>query len=141
MSNTVEAKLSKAALITSSIVGLLGLIIATFIKGKSGFYGGLLAQGLVVLYFAVHLVVSRYSAKMEPTAVMALAMLSYFVKIILLGALFFLVLNNISEKSLSRPAFGAVAISVTIAWLTGEVRAFFKLRMQLPLPPRSNFEN
>jgi hypothetical protein len=134
MSNTVEAKLGKGALIPASAVGLVGLIIATAIKGRSGFYGGLLAQALVIIFFAVHLLVSKYSAKMDPIGVMAMAMLSYFAKIIILGALFFLVLANINEKTLNRTAFGVIAISVTVAWLFGEVRAFFKLRAQLPLP-------
>ncbi len=134
MSNTVEAKLGKGALIPATFVGLIGLIIATVVKGKSGFYGGLLAQALVVIFFAVHLLVSKYSSKMDPIGVMAMAMLSYFAKIIILGALFFLVLNNISEKTLNRASFGTIAILVTIAWLSGEVRAFFKIRAQMPLP-------
>ena len=140
MSNTVEAKLGKGALIPASVVGLIGLIIATIAKGRSGFYGGLLAQALVVIFFAVHLLVSKYSSKMDPIGVMAMAMLSYFAKIIILGALFLIVLQNISEKTLNRAAFGIIAISVTIAWLAGEVRAFFRLRAQLPLPPVSRPE-
>jgi hypothetical protein len=135
MSNTIEAKLGKGALIPASIVGLIGLVIATAIKGKSGFYGGLLAQALVVIFFAVHLLVSKYSSKMDPIGVMAMAMLSYFAKIIILGALFFIVLYNISATTLNRASFGIIAICVTIAWLAGEVRAFFQLRAQLPLPP------
>ena len=140
MSNTVEAKLGKGALIPASVVGLIGLIIATIVKGRSGFYGGLLAQALVVIFFAVHLLVSKYSSKMDPIGVMAMAMLSYFAKIIILGALFLIVLQNISEKTLNRAAFGIIAISVTIAWLAGEVRAFFRLRAQLPLPAVSRSE-
>ena len=140
MSNTVEAKLGKGALIPASAVGLIGLIIATIVKGRSGFYGGLLAQALVVIFFAVHLLVSKYSSKMDPIGVMAMAMLSYFAKIIILGALFLIVLQNISEKTLNRAAFGIIAILVTIAWLAGEVRAFFRLRAQLPLPAVSTSE-
>jgi hypothetical protein len=71
---------------------------------------------------------------MDPIGVMAMAMLSYFGKVIILGALFLLVLENINEKTLNRASFGVIAISVTIAWLAGEVRAFFRLRAQLPLP-------
>jgi|ERR1019366_4046863 hypothetical protein len=134
MSNTIEAKLGKGALVPASIVGLIGLVIATVIKGKSGFYGGLLAQALVVIFFAVHLLVSKYSSKMDPIGVMAMAMLSYFAKIIILGALFFVVLYNISASTLNRASFGIIAICVTIAWLAGEVRAFFQLRAQMPLP-------
>ena len=77
---------------------------------------------------------------MDPIGVMAMAMLSYFAKIIILGALFLIVLQNISEKTLNRAAFGIIAISVTIAWLAGEVRAFFRLRAQLPLPAVSRSE-
>ena len=106
MSNTIEAKLGKGALLPASVVGFIGLIIATVIKGKSGFYGGLLAQALVVIFFAVHLLVSKYSSKMDPIGVMAMAMLSYFAKIIILGALFFVVLYNISATTLNRASFG-----------------------------------
>lgn len=140
MSNTVEAKLGRGALIPAGVVGLIGLVIASLVKGRSGFYGGLLAQALVVIFFAVHLLVSKYSAKMDPIGVMAMAMLSYFAKIIILGALFLIVLQNISEKTLNRASFGVIAICVTIAWLTGEVRAFFQLRAQLPLPKISSAE-
>ena len=141
MSNTIEAKLGRGALIPASLVGLVGLIIATAVKGSSGFYGGLLAQALVVIFFAVHLLVSKYSAQLDPIMVMAMAMLSYFVKIVILGALFFLVLNNISAERLDRTSFGIIAISVTIAWLSGEVRAFFKLRAQMPLPAKTITED
>ena len=81
--------------------------------------------------------VSKASRTMDPTTVMVLAMLSYFVKIVLLGAIFLLVLINVSATTLNRTCFGAVAIAVIVAWLSGEVRAFFKLRMQMPLPAKT----
>ena len=68
---------------------------------------------------------------------MALALLSYFVKIVFLGGLFFFVFANISEATLDRTSFGVASICVTFAWLGGEIRAFFKLRPQLPLPKNS----
>ena len=89
-----------------------------------------------MIFFAVHLLVSKASEKMDPTTVMVLAMLSYFIKILVLGAIFLLVLINVSAKTLNRTCFGAVAIAVIIAWLGGEIRAFFKLRMQMPLPEK-----
>jgi len=139
MSNLVgpqstEAQLGKGAAIPALVVGIIGLIASSLVKGLSGFYGALLAQGVVIIFFAVHLMISKASRKMDPTTVMVFAMLSYFVKIVVLGALFLLVLINVSAATLNRTAFGAVAIAVIVAWLSGEVRAFFKLRMQLPLP-------
>ncbi|MEI6038249.1 MAG: hypothetical protein WCQ52_01040 [Actinomycetes bacterium] len=137
MSNSVEAKLGRGALIPSSVIGIIALIFFSIIRGKSGFYGALLAQVLVVIFFVVHLLVSRYSVNLEPIAVMALALLSYFVKIVFLGGLFFFVFANISEATLDRTSFGVASICVTFAWLGGEIRAFFKLRPQLPLPKNS----
>jgi hypothetical protein len=132
----IEAKLGKGAIVPALAVGLVGLIASTAAKGLAGFYGALLAQVVVVIFFAVHLLVSKASEKMDPTTVMVLAMLSYFIKILVLGAIFLLVLINVSAKTLNRTCFGAVAIAVIIAWLGGEIRAFFKLRMQMPLPEK-----
>jgi len=33
-----------------------------------------------------------------------------------------------------RRAFGVSALAIAFAWLGGEVRAFLRLRLQLPLP-------
>ena len=141
MSNLVggpsqEAQLGKGAAISALIVGVIGLIASSIAKGLAGFYGALLSQAVVIIFFAVHLLISKAARKMDPTAVMVLAMLSYFVKIVILGAIFLLVLINVSATTLNRTCFGAVAIAVIVAWLTGEVRAFFALRMQMPLPEK-----
>jgi len=37
----------------------------------------------------------------------------------------------------SRPAFAITALAITAAWLAGEIRAFLKLKLALPLPSRS----
>ena len=137
-SGGIEAKLGAGAIIPAFVVGGIGLIASTVAKGAAGFFGAALAQVVVIVFFAVHLIVSKASEKMDPTSVMVMAMLSYFVKILILGVIFFLVLANVSTKTLNRNAFGAVAIAVIIAWLTGEIRAFFALRMQMPLPSTTN---
>jgi len=137
MSNTVEAKLGKAALIPSIAIGLIGLVFSTLAKGKPGFYGALLAQVVVVIFFAVHLFVSKYSKIMDPIAVMVFAMLSFFIKVVILGVVFLVVLANVGTETLNRTCFGIVAIAVIVAWLTGEVRAFFSIRVQMPLPKKT----
>ena len=133
---STEAQLGRGAAIPALLVGAIGIIASSIAKGLSGFYGALLAQVVVVIFFAVHLMISKAAVKMDPTTVMVLAMLSYFVKIVVLGAIFLLVLINVSATTLNRTCFGAVAICVIVAWLSGEVRAFFKLRMQMPLPEK-----
>jgi len=78
------------------------------------------------------------SNKLDPIMTMALAMVSYFTKLIVLGAFLLIVLNTVPEESLNRPSFGIVAFAITFAWLAGEVRAFLKLRLHLPLPGDSS---
>ena len=52
MSNlSVEMKLWRGALIPSSVVGILGLILATLLRGQSGLIGALFAQFIVLIFF------------------------------------------------------------------------------------------
>ena len=71
---------------------------------------------------------------------MALALMSYFTKLLLI-ALFLIAVTRLSEPdSLDRSAFGISALVISAAWLSGEVRAFFKLRLELPQPKSQSKE-
>ncbi|MSX62373.1 MAG: hypothetical protein F2951_02775, partial [Actinobacteria bacterium] len=61
-----EREMIRGALIPSFAVGILGIIISTLVRGKPGLLGALLAQFVVVMYFAVHLGVSAISRKLDP---------------------------------------------------------------------------
>ncbi|CAB4970718.1 unannotated protein [freshwater metagenome] len=129
-----EREMIRGALIPSFAVGILGIIISTLVRGKPGLLGALLAQFVVVMYFAVHLGVSAISRKLDPLTTFALAIFSYFAKIAVLGLLLWLLTNFTSRESIDRASFGVVAIALTVAWLGGEIRSFLKLRIHLPLP-------
>jgi len=134
----MESQLWKGALLPSSITGIIGIVIMGIIHGRPGIIGGILAEFIVLIFFAVHLIISVVSNKLDPIMTMALAMVSYFAKLIVLGAFLLIVLNTVPEESLNRPSFGIVAFAITFAWLAGEVRAFLKLRLHLPLPGDSS---
>ena len=124
----------RGALIPSFYVGILALIIATAIKGQSGLFGALLAQIVVLVFFLVSVMVAFITKNANPMATMALALFSYFAKILILGALMFLIGKYTSDKNINRISFGISAIVLTFAWLGGEIRAFLKLKLHLPLP-------
>ena len=65
---------------------------------------------------------------------MALAMFSYFTKLLLIAGFLLLVTRLTDEADVDRTSFGLSALVIAVGWLGGEVRAFFKLRLQLPLP-------
>ena len=129
-----ETNLWRGALIPAISVALISIIAGVLIRGDSGLWGSLLASATVILYFSVHLLISKISVNLDPMATMALAMFSYFAKVILMGALLLVVTKTTSPETVDRPTFAIAALSITAAWLAGEIRAFVKLRFQLPLP-------
>ena len=127
----------RGAIAPSSIVAIIGVVAATLIRHKAGLFGSLLASLVVILFFSVHLFVAKISRNLDPMATMALAMFSYFAKVIVMGALLLIVTRTTSPKTVDRISFAVVALCITAAWLAGEIRAFLHLRFQLPLPPSS----
>ena len=124
----------KGALKPSLVVGVLGLIISTWQQGSAGLYGELLAQLVVLVFFLVNIGVASMTKNVDPIATMALAMFSYFSKILILGAMMFVIGKFTNNSDINRLSFGLTAIALTFAWLGGEIRAYLKLKLHLPLP-------
>ena len=124
----------KGALIPSLIVGVIGVIISTLVKGSAGLYGALLAQLVVLVFFLINIAVASITKEVDPIATMALALFSYFTKILVLGAMMYVISQFTIDSDINRMSFGLVAIALTFAWLGGEVRAYLKLKLHLPLP-------
>lgn len=129
-----ESQLLKGALTPTLIIGVIAIAAAAYFRGTPGFIGALLAQVVVVIYFLVHLLVSKFSRDLDPMSTMAMAMLSYFAKILLAGAFFWILGQYTTEADLDRKVFGITAVALTFAWLGGEVASYLKLKTHLPLP-------
>ena len=132
--NNSDAQLWRGAIIPSLITALICLILLSFINGKSGAIGTALASMTVIIFFSIHLIVARVSRNLDPITTMALAMFSYFAKVIFMGVFLFLVTKYTERSTVDRGSFAICAILITMAWLLGEIRSFLKLRAQLPLP-------
>lgn len=129
-----DSKLWKGAIVPASITAVILIIVIGFINGKSGLVGAVLASFTVLIFFSVHLLVARISRDLDPMITMALAMFSYFAKVILMGVFLFLVTKYTDRSTVDRGSFAICAILITMAWLSGEISSFLKLRSQLPLP-------
>jgi len=137
---TNERAMLKAALIPTVIVGVGCLALFSLIKGMYGFYGALVAQVVVVVFFFVHLLVSKLSRNIDPMATMALALFSYVTKLTVIGS-FLIILDKFTpEETIDRNSFGISAIALTAAWLGGEIKGYLSLKTHLPLPPKQNEE-
>ena len=128
----------KGALKPSLVVGVLGLVLSTWQQGSAGLYGALLAQLVVLVFFLVNIAVASMTKNVDPIATMALAMFSYFSKILILGAMMFVIGKFTNNADINRMCFGLTAIALTFAWLGGEIRAYLKLKLHLPLPNRAS---
>ena len=131
-----DTVLWQGAIIPASITALLSLIVMATLKGKSGAVGAILASVTVIIFFSIHLLVARMSRNLDPMITMALAMFSYFAKVVFMGIFLLLVTRFTDRSTVDRASFAICAILITMAWLFGEVRSFLKLRVQLPLPKK-----
>ena len=131
-----DTKLWKGAILPASVIAILLIIIMSLINGRSGLLGALLASITVIIFFSIHLLVARVSRNLNPMATMALAMFSYFTKVIFMGVFLLLVTKFTDRSTVDRISFAICAILITMAWLFGEIRSFIKLRVNLPLPKR-----
>ena len=129
-----DTTLWKGAILPSSIVAIFLIITMSVVNGRAGLLGALLASVTVIIFFSIHLLVARVSRDLDPMATMALAMFSYFAKVIFMGVFLLLVTKFTERSTVDRPSFAICAILITMAWLSGEISSFLKLRSQLPLP-------
>lgn len=124
----------RGAVIPASVIGVLATIGMSLARGSSSIVAGILAEFIVLIFFGIHLAISKYSRRLDPMMTMVLVLISYFAKLVILGTFLLVVVNAVPEKLLDRTTFGVVSVAITFAWLAGEVRAFLKLRLHLPLP-------
>ncbi len=133
---TAESTMLKGALVPTIIVGITCIALFSVLKGIHGFYGALVAQVVVVIFFLVHLLISKLSRNLDPMATMALAMFSYFAKVMVMGAFLLILTKFTSREVIDRTSFGITALVLTTAWLGGEIKSYLSLKIHLPLPPK-----
>jgi ATP synthase protein I len=133
-----DTQLWKGAIIPASVVAVISLALGGLLRGRSGFFGGLLASITVIIFFSIHLLVARISRDLDPMVTMMLAMFSYFAKVIFMGVFLILITKFTDRSTVDRSSFAISSLLITMAWLAGEIRSFMKLRFQMPLPGEKN---
>lgn len=134
---STERALLRGAAFPTIIVGAIALIASTWFKGSAGFLGALLAQFVVVIFFATNIGAARLTRDLDPVMTMAIAMFSYMAKVLALGVFLWLITTFVSAEVCDRKAFALSAVAATFAWLGGEVRAYLALKLHLQLPGKS----
>ena len=133
-------ELWRGAMLPALAVTVIASVIAWFVEGGSGLLGALLSSFTVAIFFSVSLLIAHFTKDANPMMTMALAMFSYFTKLLLM-TVFLLAVTRLTEPDqVNRQAFGFSAIAIAFAWLAGEVRAFLRLRLTLSLPHKEEVE-
>ena len=133
-----ESQLLRGAVRPTLMVGVVAVALFSALRGLSGFYGAVLAQFIVAIYFVVHILVSRLTRNLDPISTMAMALFSYFAKLFFLGLFLWALAKYTDRDAIDRLSFGVAACALTVAWLGGEVASYLKLKTHLPLPPQAN---
>ena len=133
---STERALLRGAVIPTIVIGLISIALSTWLKGSAGLVGALLAQFVVVIFFAANIGVARISRDLDPVMTMSIAMFSYMAKVLLLGVFLWLITTFISADTCDRKTFALSAVAATFAWLGGEIKAYLGLKLHLQLPPK-----
>jgi hypothetical protein len=133
---STERALLRGAVFPTVVIALISIVLSTWLQGSAGFVGALLAQFVVVIFFATNIGTARLTRDLDPVMTMSIAMFSYMAKVIMLGAFLFLITTFVPESSCDRKAFALSAVAATLAWLGGEIKAYLGLKLHLQLPPK-----
>lgn len=131
-----ERAMLRGALIPTAITAVVSIAASTIVVGKAGLFAALLAQVIVILFFAANLGTARLTRDLDPVMTMGFAMFGYTAKVVLLGIFLWLIQRFVPADLCNRTAFGLSAVATTFAWLGGEIAAFLKLKLHLQLPPK-----
>lgn len=121
-----EARQLRGAGVPTAAVTLASVVAALVLSGPRAAFGSALAGLVVGAFFGADLLVSFWGRRSAPSAVMALVLLTYTVKIVALGV----VLALFQKAAPFDPTWFAATIALaTVTWLAAAVHTFTRLRL------------
>jgi hypothetical protein len=118
-------ELLRGALRPTALVGVLAVLVAVF-SGITAAWSAALGAVIVLGFFTASLLVMKRTAHLPPTTVMAVVMITYTVKVIVLGVVLFAVRD---ASWLNGYAAGVTITVCALVWLFFEMRAYKRLRI------------
>lgn len=127
----------RAALVATVAVGALTALLGGLTGGSSALAGVATGVAMVCLFFGLGAVILDVVAALSPAASLLVALLTYTLKVVLVG-LVFVALNRSGalESAVDARWLGGTVIACTITWLAAQVVASMRMRQPLyDLPP------
>ena len=119
------AELLRGALRPTLVVAALAVLVAA-VSGVTAAWSAALGAVLVLGFFTASLLVMKRTAHLPRTTVMAVVMITYTVKVVVLGVVLFAVRD---ASWLNGYAAGVTITVCALVWLFFEMRAYKRLRI------------
>ena len=130
--STPLVPLVRAAVLPGLAVGVVVAVAATVIWGLAGLWGALAGALLVTAFFGSGQLILRAFKNIEPVLLMALALMTYALQVVVLIALYAVFANSdVSEDQFSTKAFGLAVLASTVVWIVALIRVAKRERIPL----------
>jgi ATP synthase protein I len=124
--------LRRSALLTAP-VALLMIVLGAILGGTKGLLGAVIGVGLVIVFFGISVLVVGRASKASPQAMMAAAVGTFVVKILVLIILLGTFQNSTAFNS---KWFGLTVIVCVIAYSAAQMVSAMRLKMLYVEPDR-----
>ena len=117
--------LRRSALLTAP-VALLMIVLGAILDGTKGLLGAVIGVGLVIVFFGISVLVVGRASKVSPQAMMAAAVGTFLVKILVLIILLSTFQNSTAFNS---KWFGLTVIVCVVAYSAAQMVSAMRLKM------------
>ena len=124
--------LRRSSLLTAP-VALLMIVLGAILDGTKGLLGAVIGVGLVIVFFGISVLVVGRASKLSPQAMMAAAVGTFLVKILVLIILLGTFQNSTAFNS---KWFGLTVIVCVIAYSAAQMVSAMRLKMLYVEPDR-----
>ena len=124
--------LRRSALLTAP-VALLMIVLGAILGGTKGLLGAVIGVGLVIVFFGISVLVVGRASKVSPQAMMAAAVGTFLVKILVLIILLSTFQNSTAFNS---KWFGLTVIVCVVAYSAAQMVSAMRLKMLYVEPDR-----
>ena len=129
---TTAGSVVRGALMATLAGGLVAVVLAALFSGFAAVLGAIIGTVMVCVFFGFGAVALGVVARLAPAASLLIALLTYTLKVVLIG-LVFVALNRSGalEADVDAAWLGWTVIACTLVWLVSQI--FWHVRARQPL--------
>jgi ATP synthase protein I len=120
----------RRALVVTLLVGTTAAVVGALATGTPALVGAAIGTAMVCLFFGGGAIVLDAVAALAPAASLLVALLTYTLQVVLVGAVFVgLRRSGLLEQTIDPRWLGGTVIAATLTWLTAQVVASMRTRI------------